>query len=228
MSINTSILRLRAGASAISVFVGVVIIFGVLQFTGLELPAQAIERGAVDEILPNLAANTTAAAYVVWGEVILWIVLTVFGIDLYRLLSDGRSALLFAPLAMMAGAVLIIIELLLLLGISQGLAPAYTGATGGTQTAIAATALALFRFRNRMILVSGVLFAIAAIIFGREMYLSPEFPNSMGYFGYVAGAVGVIGGFFPLFVPLFQVRSLGLFLFVLWTLLTGIILLRRR
>lgn len=151
----------------VDTFGAAVVLLGVIQSSGLELPAQAIERGAVDTILPHLAANTTAAAAVVWGEVVLWMVVVIFGIDLYRILADGQSGLVFAPVAMVGGAGLIIIELLLLLGITEGLAPAYAGATGAEQTAIEATALALLRFRNRLILVAGVLFALAAIIFGR-------------------------------------------------------------
>lgn len=208
------------------VFVTAVGVFGLIQTSGLELPAQAIERGAVETILPHLAANTTVAASVVWGEVILWVLLAIFGIDLYRILADGGSGLLFAPVAMIGATGLIVIELLVLLGVSQELAPAYVDATGAQQIAMEGTALALLRFRNRMILVAGVLFALAAIIFGREMRRSADFPGWLGYVGYIAGVVGVIGGLFPLYVPLLAVRSLGLFLFALWTVIAGVILLR--
>lgn len=78
-----------------------------------------------------------------------------------------------------------------------------------------------------MILVAGVLFELVAIIFGREMARSADFPGWLGYLGYTAGVVGLIGGLFPLYVTLLTVRSLGLFLFALWTVLTGAILLRR-
>lgn len=225
---DTSAIRLRAGVSAVALLFAVLLVFGVLQVSEVELPAQAIERGAMDTILPNLAANGTAVAYVVWGEVILWVLLCIFGVDLYRVLADGRSALVFAPLAIIGGTALIIIELLLLLGISHGLAPAYVGAGGADQATIAAAALTLLRFRNRMIVVAGILFAFAAIIFGREMVDSAVFPDWLGYLGYTAGAVGFIGGLFPLFVPLFLVRSLGLFLFALWVVIGGITLLRGR
>lgn len=228
MTTSSSTIRLRAGASGVLVFVAVLIFLGFILTSDLELPGQAIERGAVDTILPNLAANTTEVALLVWGEVFLWSLIAIFGIDLYRILPDRRSGLFFAPLAILAATTLIIIELLLLLGISHGLAPAYAGTTGAEQTAIEGTALTLLRFRNRMILLAGVLFALAAIIYGREMRRSTEFPGWLGYVGYAAGAVGLIGGLFPLYVPLLVVRSLGLFLFTLWAVLAGIILLRSR
>lgn len=49
-----------------------------------------------------------------------------------------------------------------------------------------------------------------------------------GYLGYVAGVAGLIGGLFPLFAPLFVVRSLGGVLSVLWVLIAGIMLLKSR
>lgn len=210
------------------VIVGMVIVIGTLLSTDLELPANAIERGEVDSILPILAANTTPAAIVVWVEVIIWTLLAIYGIDLYRILPDDSSGLLFAPVAFIGGSALFIVELLLLLGISQGLAPAYAGATGAEQTVIEGTALALLQFRNRLLLVAGVLYALAVISFGREMLRSSAFPNWMGYLGFAVGVSGVIGGFFPLFAPLFAVRSLGLGLLFIWVLIAGIILLRRR
>ncbi len=209
-------------------FVSTAIVLGLLLSSGLELPALDIERGAVDIILPKMAGNRTALAMVVWSEVIFDVLIVIFGIDLYRILADGRSDLLFAPVAMFGGAGLLIIELLLLLGISQGLAPAYAGATGAEQSAIAGAALALLLFRNRLLLVAGVLWSLAAIIFGQGMLHSSEFPGWMGYWGIALGAIGVIAGFFPLFAPLFFARALGGVLLVLWILIAGIILLRSR
>lgn len=228
MTSGTSTIRLRAGLSAIFVFVLTVFLLGLIQTSELELPARAIERGAVDVILPNLAANATVLAVVVWTEVIYWVLMAIFGIDLYRILADGRSSLLFAPVAMIGAAGLFIIELLLLLGISQGLAPAYAGASGAEQSVIGGTALALLRLRNRLLLVAGVLWALAAITFGREMLRSAAFPGWLGYWGIGAGVIGVIGGFFPLFVPLYIVRALGGFLIILWLLIAGVLLLRNR
>lgn len=227
MTSASSTIRLRAGASAILAFVAALIAVGAIQTSGLELPGQAIERGAVDTILPNLAANSTAAAIVVWAEVIAWVTIVIFGIDLYRILADGRSGLLFAPVAMIGGSALFVVELLLLIGVSQGLAPVYTGATGAEQSAIEGSALALLLVRNRLLLVARVLYAFAVISFGREMLRSAEFPGWLGYWGYVAGVVGAIGALFPLFVPLYAVGSFGLGLVLFWTVITGVILLRR-
>ena len=219
-------MRLRAGASAILAFVVSIIVGGVVLSKGIDI--QVIERAAVDAILPIMAANPSAIAAVIWGVVITSVLTAIFGIDLYRILSDGRSGLLFAPVAIIGGAVLFIIEVLLLLGVSQGLAPVYAGATGAEHSAIEATARALLLFRTRMLLVAGVLWSLAVISFGREMLRSPEFPGWLGYWGYAAGVAGVIGGFFPLFAPLLVVRTLGQFLGILWILLAGIILLRSR
>ena len=228
MSSESSTIRLRAGTSAIVGFVAAVVALGAIQSSGLELPAQHIERGAVDIILSNLAANSTAAAIVVWAEVIAWASIVIYGVDLYRILADGRSGLLFAPMAMIGGSGLFIIELLLLLGVSQGLAPVYADATGTDQSAIEGSALALLLLRNRLLLVARVLYASAVTIFGREILRSSAFPDWMGYWGYVAGAAGAIGALFPVFVQLYVVGSLGLGLILFWTLIGGIILLRRR
>lgn len=210
-------------------FVLIVIVLGLLMSTGVELPALAIERGAVEEILPSMTATKrTALAMVVWVEVIFDVLIVVFGIDLYRILANGQSGLVFAPVAMLAGSGLLIIELLLLLGISQGLAPAYAGATGAEESAIAGAALALLLFRNRLLVVAGVLWSLAAIIFGQAMLFSAEFPGWLGYWGIALGVVGVIAGFFPVYAPLFFVRALGGVLLVLWILIAGIILLRSR
>jgi len=165
---------------------------------------------------------------VAWVVVIQAVLVSIFGIDLYRILADGRSGLLFAPVSLIGGAGLFIIEILMMLGISQGLAPAYAGISGAEQSAIEATAQALLLFRSRMLLVAGVLWSLAAFIFGREILRTTEFPDWLGYWGYAVGVVGVIGGFFPLFIPLLVVRSLSQLLFVLWVLIAGIILLRNR
>lgn len=226
MANKTSTIRLRAGATAILMFVVSVIATGLLLISGIDL--QAVERGSVDIILPILAANPSVVAFVAWEVVITSSLVAIFGIDLYRILVDGQSGLLFAPVALICGAVLFITEVLLLLGISQGLAPIYAGTTGAEQAAIEGTAQALLLFRSRMLLVAGVLWSLGIISFGRGMLRSSEFPGWLGYFGYVAGFAGVIGGFFPLFTPLLSVRSLGQFLFILWMLFTGITLLRSR
>jgi len=226
MTRDTSTIRLRAGASAVLVFLLTIIAAGLLRSNGVDL--QEIERGSVDIIFPIMAANTAVIAIVAWVVVIHSVLIALFGIDLYRILDDGRSGLLFAPVALVGGTGLFIVEVLMLLGISQGLAPVYAGATGAEQTAIEATTQALLLFRSRMLLVAGVLWSLAAIRFGRGMVSSTEFPGWMGYSGYIAGLLGVIGGFFPLFSPLLVFRSLGQFLFVLWVLIAGIMLIRSR
>jgi hypothetical protein len=226
MASNASTIRLRAGATAILVFAVAVISTALVLSSGIDL--QEIERGAVDVILPIMTANPTVLAIVAWEVVLVSVLIAIFGIDLYQILADGRSGLLFAPVALIGGAGLFIVEVLMLLGISQGLAPAYAGATAAEQSAIEGTTQALLLFRSRMLLVAGVLWSLAAITFGREMLRSAEFPGWLGYWGYAAGVVGVIGGFFPLYVSLLVVRSLGQFLFILWVLIAGIILLRNR
>lgn len=226
MSYDPSIIRLRAGAVAILNFLLAIIAVGFLGISGIDL--QAIERGSVDIILPILAANPFVIAFVAWEVVITSILVAIFGIDLYRILPDGQSAQLFAPVAIIGGAVLFITEVLLLLGISQGIAPIYASATGAEQSAIEGTSQALLLFRSRMLLVGGVLWSLATISFARGMLHSSEFSGWIGYWGYATGIVGIIGGFFPLFTPLLLVRSLGQFLFILWILFAGIALLRSR
>ena len=221
-----STIRLRAAASAILSSAVSFIAGGYALSRGIDLVAA--ERGAVDVLLPIMSAQGTVVATVIWAQVFSWVLRVIFGIDLYRLLAGGRSGLLFAPVAVIGGSGLFVIELFLLLGISQGLAPAYAGATGAEHSAIEATARALLHFRGRMLLVAGVLWALAVIGFCREMLRSSEFSDWVAYWGYAAGVLGIIGGFFPLFDPLLVVGTLGQSLIVLWILIAGIILLRRR
>lgn len=226
MQNDTSTIRLRAGATAVLIFLLSVFAAGLVLTSGIDI--QAIERGSADIILPILAANPTVMAVVAWEVVIVSILVAIFSIDLYRILVDGQSGLLFAPIAFIGGAVLFITEVLLLLGISQGIAPKYAGTTGAEQSAIEGTAQALLLFRSRMLLVGGVLWSLGTISFGRGFLRSSEFPSWVGYWGYATGVAGVIGGFFPLFTPLLSVRALGQFLFILWILFAGSTLLRRR
>lgn len=226
MSSDTSSIRLRAGAAAILSASLWAIVAGLLWIRGIDI--STIGRGLVDTTLPILAANPTVIAIVFWLVVIFDVLIAIFGIDLYRILADGRSGLLFAPVALTGGAGLFILETLLLLAIGQGLAPVYAGATGAEQSAIEATARSLLRFRNHLLVVGGALIALAVINFGREMLRSSEFPGWLGYWGYAAGVVGIFGVFFPLFAPLIVVRSIGIFFQVLWVLIAGIILIRGR
>jgi hypothetical protein len=226
MTGDTSTIRLRAGATAILVFLVSVIATGLILSSGIDL--QEIERGDVDIILPILSANPTVLAMVAWVVVIQGVLVSVFGIDLSRIFADGRSGLVFAPVALIGGAGLFIVEVLMVLGISQGLAPVYAGATGAEHSAIEATARALLLLRTRMLLVAGILWSLAVISFGREMLRSSEFSDWVGYWGYAAGVLGVIGGFFPLFDPLLVVGTLGQILSAIWVLIAGIMLLRSR
>lgn len=226
MTNQTSTLRLRAGVSAILAFIAMVIALGLAITGGFD--EQAVERGAVDLILSNMEANATVLVISMWGFVVLNILISVFGIELYRLLANGRSGLLFAPVALLGASGLFIMESLLTIGVIQGLAPVYATATGPEQTVIQATTLALLEFRNHTALLAGVLIAIAAIIYGREMLLSVDLPDWLGYGGLVVGVFGIIGAFYPLFAPLSFVRVLEQLLALLWILLTGIHLLRIR
>lgn len=226
MTNDTSTIRLRAGVSAILAVVVVVIALGLAMSGGFD--EQEVERGAVDLILSNMEANSTILVISMWGFVILNILISVFGIELYRILANGRSGLLFALVALIGGSGLFVIESLLTIGIIQGLAPAYAGATGTEQTVIHATTLALFQFRNNTALLAGALIAVAAIIYGREMLRSAEFPSWLGYGGYVIGVLGFIGAFYPVFRPLSFGRLLAQLLFMLWMLIAGIVLLRSR
>lgn len=228
MASDTSTIRLRAGVAAVLLFLLYAIQWVWFLSSGIGLQPFPIERGALQNFLPIMAAHPTVLTILFWMAAVWNILIAIFGIDLYRILVDDRSGLLFAPVALIGGAGLFIIELLLMIGIIQGLAPAYVGATGAEQAAIEAVALALLLFRNRMLLIAAVLWYLAAIIFGREMLRSTEFPDWMGYGGYAIGVVGVIGGFFPVFLPLLIVLGLVQVVFFLWILSAGIILLRNR
>jgi len=196
--------------------------------SGIGLQPFPIEQDALHNFLPIMAANPTVLTILFWMAAIWNVLIAIFGIDLYRILDDGRSGLIFAPVAIIGGAGLFIIELLLMIGIIQGLAPAYVSATGAEQAAVEGAALTLLLFRNRMLLVAAVLWYLAAIIFGREMLRSAEFPDWMGYGGYAIGVVGVIGGFFPVFLPLIIVLGLVQVVFFLWILIAGFLLLKNR
>lgn len=90
----------------------------------------------------------------------------------------------------------------------------YATAIGVEQSAIGEMALALLGLRNRLLVVAGVLVSLAVISFGREPLRSSECPDWTGIWGYAAGITDVIRRTFPLFAPLFIVRSLGGFLVV--------------
>lgn len=225
MTSQTSTLRRRAGASGVLAFVTMVIALGLALTGGLD--EQALERGAVDLILSNMDANPTLLVVSMWGFVLLNVLIPIFGVDLYRILEDGRSGLLFAPIALIGAGGLFILESLLMIGITQGLAPAYAGATGAERAAIEATSLALFQFRNNTALLAGLFLAVAAFGFSRELLRSTDFPGWIGYWGYLVGVLGLIGAFYPLFQPLSFIRVLEQLLFILWVLIIGIVLLRR-
>lgn len=224
MSNHQSAVRRRAGVSGILVFLVMVTALG-LVFTG-GLNERDVEEGAVDPVLSNMADNPTIIVLAMWGFLIMNILMVFFSIELYRVLDNKPSELIFAPVSLIGGSALFIIETLMTIGITQGLASAYTDATGAEQKMIGDTALTLLQFRNHTALLAGVLIAVSAVLFGRGMMRSTEFPRWMGYWGFIIGVFGVIGAFYPLLDPLSFVRLLDQLLFGLWVLVSGIILLR--
>lgn len=102
----------------------------------------------------------------------------------------------------------------------------YVEAAETERTLLGAVALSLIQFRNHTALYAGLLVAVAALLFGQAVFRSEVFPRWMGYIAIISGFLGIVGAFWPLVRFLSFVRAFGYFLFLLWALVGGIILLR--
>jgi hypothetical protein len=214
------------GISGILVFVLSIVAIALVASTGLT--EQNLEAGAVDTVLQSMAAHSGTFAVSMWTFLIANSLGAVFGIGIYTLLKDERPWLRFALFALVVGFAAFIVETLMTIGIGQGLAPAYVEAAETERVLLGAVALSLIQFRNHTALYAGLLVAVAALLFGQAVFRAEVLPRWMGYIAIISGLLGIAGAFWPLAGFLSFVRAFGFFIFLLWALIGGIILLRTK
>lgn len=211
------------------ILVFVLSIVAIALVANIGLTEQDLESGAVDTVLRSVAASPGMFVVSMWTFLIANSLGAAFGIGIYTLLKDdARPWLRFALFASVVGFAAFIVETLMTVGIGQGPASAYVEAAETERAMLGAVALSLIQFRNHTALYAGLLVAVAALLFGQAVFRSEVFPRWMGHIAIISGLLGIVGAFWPLVGFLSFVRAFGYFLFLLWALISGIILLRAK
>lgn len=80
--------------------------------------------------------------------------------------------------------------------------------------------------RNATALWSGVMVAIAGLLFSRALLKTPGWPRWIGWLALISGILGLLGGLYPFLGFLSYIHAISQLLFAIWALVTGIKLLR--
>lgn len=204
----------------------VVIILAIGATAGSGVTEQAMEMGDVGGVLTIMAGHLGLVVAAMWLFNLANVFMALFSIGLATLLDEAHPWLRFAAVLIVLSVAGFLIETTMTIGFAKGLAPAYAAATGAEQAAVGASGLALIYFRNATALWSGVMVAIAGLLFGRALLKTPGWPRWMGWLALISGILGLLGGLYPFLGFLSYIRAISQLLFAFWALVMGIKLLR--
>lgn len=204
----------------------IVIILAIGATAGSGVTEQAMEAGDVAGVLTIMAGRLGLVVAAMWLFNLANVFMAVYGVGLAALWGEDHPWLRFAATLIILSVAGFLIETTMTIGFAKGLAPAYAAATGPDQVAAGTSGLALIYFRNATALWSGMMVAVAGLLFGWAGLKTPGWPRWVAWLALASGILGLLGGLYPFLPFLSYVRAISQLLFAIWALVVGIKLLR--
>jgi hypothetical protein len=225
---NTSLATIGAACALVTV-AGFVLGIALMAGSGVQVLIPETGKDGLEWLVD---ANDAGSTFVAGAAIVVFAGL--FGlaafVGFYDALRDAGPVLILAPIAGIAGMVLVTISHATPIAMAVDLAPRYLDATGAERASLAVTTDTLARFCLLMNYFGDVLvWGVTTPLFAFAVLKTSVVPRWIGWIGLVSAVfAGWLGLLSPVSTVVENVSTIGFFAFFVFVAALGVAILRRR